>query len=31
MSRLGTVEGVFGVWAGHIRDHAAQIRAAAMS
>jgi len=28
---FGTVEGVFGVWAGHIRDHAAQIRAAARS
>lgn len=28
---MGSVEDVFGVWAGHLRDHATQIRAAAAS
>ena len=28
---MGTVENAFAAWAGHLRDHAAQIRAAAAS
>lgn len=28
---MGSVEEVFGVWAGHLQDHAAQIRAVAVS